>query len=320
MEQKKFDGMEGLLSEVLGGGDMPEKSPEPSAGGGLRGIHVECNEEMAEALFAQFQHWIGGREAAYVLSTDQGYVRDRVGEYVNFFRRLSGDTASLREVLERFGLWELRRKRMRELKPGERMLVNLARISTRRVDAYFLQEPLRNLDTEGMRRALRWMEERMRQGAVLVTVHSSMKQALLLPGQYFYIEEGKLCLIQPQKELPPPAEGPLTIQKLAVRAGDATLLLEPKDIDYIESVNRANYLSVRGSQYPISRTMDELEEMLKGAGFFRCHRSYIVNVQRVERLERFTKNSFVLVLNNTEHSQIPLAKGRVEEMKQTFHW
>ena len=53
-------------------------------------------------------------------------------------------------------------------------------------------------------------------------------------------------------------------------------------------------------------------------GFFRCHRSYIVNVQRVAKVERFTRNSFNLTLSDAAHSFIPLAKGRAEEMRATL--
>ncbi len=72
--------------------------------------------------------------------------------------------------------------------------------------------------------------------------------------------------------------------------------------------------------FQVQLTMDELEKTLKKSGFFRCHRSYIVNIQRVERFEKWTKNSYVLLLNTPEHTQIPLAKGRIDEMKDTFHW
>ena len=106
--------------------------------------------------------------------------------------------------------------------------------------------------------------------------------------------------------------------KIPAKADAATLLFDPREIDFIESANKQNHVSVRGSLYPTPLTMDELDEELSRFGFFRCHRSYIVNVQRVAKVERFTRNSFNLTLSDVGHTSIPLAKGRAEEMRATL--
>ena len=77
----------------------------------------------------------------------------------------------------------------------------------------------------------------------------------------------------------------------------------------MESVNRANFASVRGELYPVSMTLDELEDELERYGFFRCHRSYIVNVQKVAKVERFTRNSFNLTLADAAATQIRSPRG-----------
>jgi len=66
--------------------------------------------------------------------------------------------------------------------------------------------------------------------------------------------------------------------------------------------------------------MDQLDEQLSRFGFFRCHRSFIVNVQKVLRVERFTRNTFNLVLSDANRSSLPLSKGRAEEMRERFGW
>ncbi|WP_304902776.1 LytTR family DNA-binding domain-containing protein, partial [Adlercreutzia caecimuris] len=55
-------------------------------------------------------------------------------------------------------------------------------------------------------------------------------------------------------------------------------------------------------------------------GFFRCHRSYIVNVQKVARVERYTRNTFNLVLSDAAHTSLPLSKGRAEAMRDRYGW
>ena len=108
--------------------------------------------------------------------------------------------------------------------------------------------------------------------------------------------------------------------KVPAKSGDATLLFDPREVDFVESVNRANFVSVRGELYPVQMTLDELEAELERYGFFRCHRSYIVNVQKVAKVERFTRNSFNLTLADAAQTQIPLAKGRADEMRDRYGW
>ena len=72
----------------------------------------------------------------------------------------------------------------------------------------------------------------------------------------------------------------MRICKIPAKADAATLLFDPREIDFIESMNKANYVSVRGELYQTSLTMEELDGELAPFGFFRCHRSYIVNVSR----------------------------------------
>ena len=45
-----------------------------------------------------------------------------------------------------------------------------------------------------------------------------------------------------------------------------------------------------------------------------------MNVQKVAKVERFTRNSFNLTLADAHQTQIPLAKGRAEAMRERYGW
>lgn len=61
--------------------------------------------------------------------------------------------------------------------------------------------------------------------------------------------------------------------------------------------------------------MTELEARLIKFGFFRCHRSYLVNLQRVRELVSYSRNSFTLVLADEIKTKLPLSRTRLEELK-----
>lgn len=170
------------------------------------------------------------------------------------------------------------------------------------------------------------MGEVVEAGGVLITAGEPLREALLMPGTAFYEEDELLREAKTAVGADEPEPGPtytgdeVRVFKIPAKAGTTTLLFDPREVDFVESVNRANFVSVRGELYPVQMTLDELEAELERYGFFRCHRSYIVNVQKVTKVERFTRNSFDLTLADAAATQIPLAKGRAEAMRDRYGW
>ena len=170
-----------------------------------------------------------------------------------------------------------------------------------------------------------WMYERMEQGCRFVTTVEPLREALLMPGVACWHEEGRFIAVDQDdgedEDGGAAYEGDeVRVLKIPAHTETATLLFDPRDIDFAESMNKATYLSVRGERYQTPRTMDELEHELSRAGFFRCHRSFLVNVQKVAKVERYTRNSFNLTLGDAAHTSIPLAKGRADEMRERYRW
>jgi ABC-2 type transport system ATP-binding protein len=105
------------------------------------------------------------------------------------------------------------------------------------------------------------------------------------------------------------------MEKIPAKINDKIILFDPLEINFIESNEGVSQLHVRKEVFPCTLTLNELEEKLKAFGFFRCHRSYIVNLQRVREVITWTRNSFSLVLDDELKSSIPLSKGKFDELK-----
>ena len=75
---------------------------------------------------------------------------------------------------------------------------------------------------------------------------------------------------------------------------------------------------MRREQYAGDFRMSDLEEKLARFGFFRCHRSYIVNMQKVVELVKWTRNSYSLRLAGYEKTDVPLSKGKIQELRSSM--
>ena len=110
------------------------------------------------------------------------------------------------------------------------------------------------------------------------------------------------------------------VEKIPAKAGETLLLFNPSDIDFAESASGRTALSVRGEEYACALTLEELSVRLERYGFFRCHRSYLVNMQKVEEIIRWTRSSYALRVKGGPEGGVPLSKGRVEEMKNLYRF
>ena len=289
-------------------------------------VHIECTKEATDRAVRFVHQHYRTRRCAFYLETDKGFDRDSVITYLRFFARLAGGSVTSEEAIAHFGLKSVAKIRIRKLSSEQRALLNFARMSLFEPEVVFCERPLSSITADTRSLVLAWMGSVVEAGGCIITCAEPLREALLLPGTAYYEEDGrffpaKTALGSDDDQNEPAYEGDeVRVFKVPAKSDDATLLFDPREIDFIESVNRANYASVRGQLYPVQMTLDELDAELSRYGFFRRHRSYIVNVQKVVKVERFTRNSFNLTLSDVQHTSIPLAKGRAEEMRQRYGW
>ena len=290
-----------------------------------RSVHIECSRETSAALLAAVRARYRTQRCAFVLETDRGFERDSVSSHLRFYGSIARSSVHHEDAISHFNLRGVAKRKIGGLAPSTLALVTLARASLFEPEICFLERPLSDLDAEGRSIALAWIAERMEQGCRFITTVEPLREALLMPGVACWHEEGRFIAVDQDdgedEDGGAAYEGDeVHVLKIPAHTETATLLFDPRDIDFAESMNKATYLVVRGERYQTPRTMDELEHELSRAGFFRCHRSFLVNVQKVAKVERYTRNSFNLTLGDAAHTSIPLAKGRADEMRERYRW
>jgi two-component system, LytTR family, response regulator len=103
--------------------------------------------------------------------------------------------------------------------------------------------------------------------------------------------------------------------RFAVKRGFATQFVRTDDIDWIDAA--ANYvrLHVARTAFMLRATMTEAEDHLDARHFVRVHRSAIVNLDRVVKVEPFTHGEFVVVVADGSRLRTSRAhSGRLREL------
>lgn len=98
--------------------------------------------------------------------------------------------------------------------------------------------------------------------------------------------------------------------RLAIHHSRGIKLVKPAEIDYVQADGNCSLIKMAdGSRYLDTRTLKVYDDLLSPFKFLRVHRSYIVNLSRVEELLR--ENGTWLLLKNNQ--RIPVSKKRLTQ-------
>ncbi|WP_256860582.1 LytTR family DNA-binding domain-containing protein [Paraliobacillus ryukyuensis] len=106
--------------------------------------------------------------------------------------------------------------------------------------------------------------------------------------------------------------------KIPAKVDDKVILFDPLEIDYMESQDGKAMIVVNDQTYAMDTTLSEMEKQLEVYGFYRCHRSYIVNLQKVREIITWSKNTYSLRIDNKSQSTIPLSRTKIQDIQEKF--
>lgn len=103
------------------------------------------------------------------------------------------------------------------------------------------------------------------------------------------------------------------LDRVLIRDGAKVHVIASARIDYIEAQD--DYISIRseGKSYLKSQRLSELEIQLDPAKFLRVHRSYLLNIDGIRRIEAATKDSHVAILR--DETRIPVSKAGYQKLR-----
>ena len=109
----------------------------------------------------------------------------------------------------------------------------------------------------------------------------------------------------------PPAQ---YLDRIPVRDGTRVFIIPIPKLDYAEAQDDYIALCSDGKKHLKQQTISSLESALDPSRFLRIHRSYIVNLERVARIEPYGKDSHVAVLHNG--TQLPVSRAGYARLRE----
>ncbi len=106
----------------------------------------------------------------------------------------------------------------------------------------------------------------------------------------------------------------MALERVVVKDGTKVHIIPIAKLDYAEAQDDYVGLHSEAKTYLKQQTLASLETQLDPGKFVRIHRSYVVNLERIARIEPYTKDSRVAVLH--DGTQLPVSRAGHAKLKE----
>ena len=109
------------------------------------------------------------------------------------------------------------------------------------------------------------------------------------------------------------SSSPTQQQRIVVKTAGKIKIIPLEDIHYLEASDDYVKIHTHNGAFLKNRTMSYFEQVLDPNRFVRTHRSYIINVQQVTRIDPYEKDSHLCILSSG--AQVPVSKAGYVKLK-----
>jgi two-component system, LytTR family, response regulator len=112
------------------------------------------------------------------------------------------------------------------------------------------------------------------------------------------------------------SHSPIQRERIVVKSGSSIIVIPVNDILYLEAADDFVKIFTRKGHWLKNKTMAHFEQQLDASQFIRVHRSYIVNISEITRLDPYEKDSHILLLKSGE--KISVSKTGMSKLKDVL--
>lgn len=109
------------------------------------------------------------------------------------------------------------------------------------------------------------------------------------------------------------SQSPSQSHRVVVKNGSKIKIIPVHDIFYLEAADDYVKIHTQEGYFLKNKTMNHFEQVLDGQQFVRSHRSYIVNVQQITRIDPYEKDNHIAILRSG--LKVPVSRGGYGKLK-----
>ncbi|MBK5109032.1 MAG: LytTR family transcriptional regulator DNA-binding domain-containing protein [Anaerolineales bacterium] len=252
------------------------------------------------------------QEVGVLFAEDSLYAKRTAKQNLAFYSKLRGiDKSRITGFLNEAGLADQANVRVDKLSSSLVRRLSFANAILHQPKALILVEPLSRCDQTTINFLKKRIREVAEEDVAILILGNNTANLIDLCDRVYILNQGEITesdLSQSESEIAPPF-------KIPVRLEGKVALVNPGDILFADTQDSKTYLNTSEGRLQTQFTMEELEKRLARSGFFRAHRTFLVNLQHVKEVIPYTRNSYSMRLDDEGNTEIPLSKSAAAELR-----
>lgn len=110
-------------------------------------------------------------------------------------------------------------------------------------------------------------------------------------------------------------EGRSVSGKINLWKNEKIIVVEIDDIYYAAAREKTTSVMTKSGEYTMALSISDFQARLPREHFFRCHRSYIVNLGKIKEIIPWFNNTYLLRLRDLDF-EVPVSRGKAKEFRQ----
>ncbi|WP_339844750.1 LytTR family DNA-binding domain-containing protein [Paenibacillus sp. FSL W7-1088] len=106
-----------------------------------------------------------------------------------------------------------------------------------------------------------------------------------------------------------------TERRINLLRNDNIIVTDTADIYYAEAQEKVTKVYTKNGEFTMPVSISDFHGRLPQETFFRCHRSYVVNLSQIREIVPWFNNTYLLRLRDLE-AEVPVSRGKVKEFRQ----
>ena len=112
------------------------------------------------------------------------------------------------------------------------------------------------------------------------------------------------------------AHTPAQSQRIVVKNGSKIKIIPVQDVFYLEAADDYVKVHTQEGSFLKNKTMNHFEQTLDQNQFVRSHRSYIVNVQQITRIDPYEKDNHIAILRSG--AKVPVSRNGYVKLRSVL--
>jgi two-component system LytT family response regulator len=119
-----------------------------------------------------------------------------------------------------------------------------------------------------------------------------------------------------QELLETASQSPAQSQRIVLKNGSKIKIIPVHEIFYLEAADDYVKIHTKEGYFLKNKTMNHFEKVLDNQHFVRCHRSYIINVQQITRIDPYEKDNHIAILKSG--GKVPVSRNGYGKLREVL--